>query len=506
MSSDVRDFIRRGTYLLDLKRPGDAIKEFEQALAVAPEDADVLCYMALSFTMLKDPDRAQQYLSRAIVANPNNEWAFRIKALAHLQRDQRTSAYKAATRALQLDPENIECMTMLARCAICIQREEEAKMLAEMLLRQAPESTNGHLILGEVAVIRSELGDAAAHYEKVLELDSTNADALESLAGIRNAHNKYGESVSLLRGALSIDPTQQQRQSSFHDSLKRFSLFGEAYARRKSVAGLLVVMFLAYLSLGVVGYRVFAPGAWFGSAFLGGLAVLVLLGIPFLRGRFFASQSAQLHMLYQNFSRTQRKRTLLALAVGVVAAYGIAALVYRDNRDPKVFLTPISIAVTGLWIYMLAITFRLATLWLSDTWSKMSRREVPQNERGVSFIMAALPTSTVVALGVGLWNGHPMAWLLCLIGIVLSTILYYRHFPLPTGIAVVAVGLVLVVIDWGTPVSASELTLGQFGGIVAALGLILLACVGNRIFRQFWQRRRIRRVLGSVKAEPDLAD
>ena len=175
---------------------------------------------------------------------------------------------------MQLEPENIEALYTLANCALGVDRQEEARVLGEMMVAQAPESRYGHEMLGEVAQLRDELPDAARHFEKALELEPNNAGLLESLANIRNAHNKFGESVSLLRGALSVDPNQQRRQSSFHSSIKRFALFGEAHERRKSVAGLMVIVFIAYLVFGVTAYRILSPGSWFNQVFLVGLVIV----------------------------------------------------------------------------------------------------------------------------------------------------------------------------------------------------------------------------------------
>lgn len=494
---DAREFIRRGNVLLDVNRPGEAIAEFERALAMSPDDAEVLCYIALAFTMLKKPDRALEYVSRAIAANPELEWAFRLKALAHLQKDQRSSAYKAATRAVQLDPEHVDCLTMLGRCALSIDRDEEAKVLAGLIVQQAPESTSGHQLLGDVAETRSDLPDAANHFEKVLELDPSNVDALESLARIRNQHNRFGESVSLLRGALHVDPTKEHRQNSFRDSLKYFSLFGEPHQRRKSVAGLMVSLFLLYLFLGVAVVRALEPGSWFGSAFYSGLAVLVLVGIPVLRTRFFRSQTAPLQMLYQHTSHGQRKRTLLAALVAVGTAYGIAGLVYRDVGDAGVFWVPLSLAVTALWIYMLAITVRLIVFWLSDTWSRVSGSQKSNDEKGLSIIMIALPIATIAALGVGLQAENGTAWFLFLLGAVATAIVYFRRYPVATGAAIVVAGLVIMAMDWGMPGDSTELTLVEVGAFVGSFGVAALGWVGIQELRRYLQRRRLRRLLGS---------
>jgi tetratricopeptide (TPR) repeat protein len=496
MNNEVRRRLQRGDYLLEIQRPSEAVREFEQALAAAPENAEVMCYMARAFAQLKDPDRALDYVSRAIAAKPDDEWAFRIKAHAHLLEDDRASAYKAATRAVQLAPESIECLWMLANCAMAVDRIEEARTLGELLRRQAPESIYGHRILGDVAERLENFAGAARQFEKVLELDAGNANALESLARVRGRFNKYGDSVSLLRGALAIDPNREDRQDSFKISMKRFALFGHAGARRNSVAGMLSTGFLLYLGLGFLASRVIGDRPWFGAVFLYGFVILPLAGIPLLRSRFLASQSAQLKLLYDSLSRQKRRRTLLATGIAIATAYGIAGLIYLDVGDAGVFIWPVAIVVTCCWIYMLAISFYLLVLWLSDTWTRLFKSDIPDDERGVSAGMIALPTVTGVALAIGLYNDHSAAWLVFFAASVATAIVYFRRYQLGTSLFFIVCGVALLLVDLQQQSSIDDLTLGELGLIIAGIGLCGAALRGFGEFRKYWQRRRISRLLG----------
>ncbi|MBT8079592.1 MAG: tetratricopeptide repeat protein [Gammaproteobacteria bacterium] len=493
----LKQLLQRGDYLLDLKRPTDALQEFSRALAIAPEDYEVLCQLARAHAMLGDSERAIDFVQKAIAADPNHQWAFRIKAHVHLLQGQLSSAYKAATTAVYLEPENIECLNMLANCALARQRLEEAKMIAEMLLKQAPESTYGHAILAEVARVRDELPDAAQHYEKVLSLDPNDAHSLESLASIRNAHNKYGESVSLLRGALSVDPNPELRRNSFKDSMNRFALFGQANERRKSVAGLLVMVFIGYLFLGIVLATYVKSWDSFTSYYLSGLGAIVLLGIPFLRRRFFASQSAQMQALYQNFSQQRRKRTLWAIAAVVGCAYGIAALIYLDVGDATIFAFPFGILVTALWVYMLAITVRLVLLWTSDTWTRLIGSDVPTDQRKLSVSAVALPVITFGVLVTVILTDSGVAGVFFLIGSALTAIVYFRHYPTGTGVIMALLGAGLYAFDVITKADGAELSSGVIGLVIGGIGIIGIFAQGFVRLQRYWQRRRVSKIVGA---------
>ncbi len=493
--------IQRGSHLLELGRPGDAVKEFQRALALAPDDSIALCYLAYAFLKLKQPDKTLDYASRAIAADPNNEWPFRIAAHAHLEKDNRKSAYQAATRAVQLSPEDPLSLTLLGDCAYALGRHEEVRVLGELVRRQAPEETYGYHLLGNLAEAEDKIPEAAGHFEKVLELEPNNVEALDALARMRSRHNKFGESVSLLRGALSVDPTHGHRQNAFSDTMKRFAMFGEAFQRRKSVGGLLVMIFAVYLTVCVILFRALGPAEWLNQVILFGLCPVMLLTIPFLRGRFFATQAQQLHQLHENLSRQQRRRNIAAAAVIVVVAFGIAGIVYLDVGDPGVFLVPFALGAWAFWIYMFAITLRLVSLWLSDTWTRLMAKEKPEKERGLTVSMIALPVVAVTSLVIGVSTDHSLAWLTFFVSVVVSALVYFRRYQLATSAFTVVAGLVIVGIDVYTQSSIDDLTLGEFGFFIAGIGAIGLGLRGITELQKYWQRRRIGKLLVGRSAE-----
>ncbi len=493
--------LQRGSHLLELNRPGEAVKEFQRALALVPDDSITLCYLAYAFLKLKQPDETLDYAKRAIAADPNNEWPFRIVAHAHLEKDNRKSAYQAATRAVQLSPEDALSLTLLGDCALALGRNEEVRILGELVRRQAPEETYGYHLLGNLAEVEDKIPEAAAHFEKLLELEPSNVEALDALARMRNRHNKFGESVSLLRGALSVDPTLGHRQNAFSDTMKRFAMFGEAYQRRKSVGGLLVMIFVVYLVACVIAFRALGPATWLNQVILFALCPVMLLTIPFLRGRFFASQAQQLQQLHHNLSRQQRRRNIAAAAVIVLVAFGIAGIVYLDAGDQSVFLVPLALGAWAFWIYMIAITFRLVSLWLSDTWTRLMATEKPEKERGLPVSMIALPIVAAASLIIGLAYDNSLAWLVFFASVVVSALVYFNRYQLATSVFTVVVGLAIVGIDVYTQSSIDDLTLGEVGFLIAGIGGIGLGLRGITEFKKYWQRRRIGKLLVAQSAE-----
>ncbi len=488
--------IQRAEHLLEIKRPEQAIEHLERALSLQPQNAYILCSLSYAFFVLKDNDRALEYAKRATAADPNDEWSYRLQAHVHLRRDRRASAYKAATRAVEIDPESASCLYTLAQCAFHYDRVEEARVLGQMLIRQHPESTDGHRMLADIAMQEEDYAAAAAGYETVLDLDPQDDDAMARLASIRNKHNRYADSASLLRGAVHVDPTSEARRDNLRDSMARFALFGQAYERRKSVGALLVTVFMFYVALGFALAGYLEKGSLMTIAYMAGLPLLLLVGLPMLRGRFLKSQSEQLFALHRSISRQQRRRTLWATTAGLLAAYGIATIVYFDVGDPFAFAMPLYFVVWAMWLYMAAITLRLLTLWLSDSWVRLTKAEVPAAERRLPVFHVVMLIATAAAL-VLVFTTHSEAAALSLFPLLVVTgILYARRYPLGVAFAVFLAGIGLMAFDDATQPDFEDRTVGEFGFMLAAIGIAFVVVIAIRRQRKVWQRRRVAKLVG----------
>lgn len=492
--------LERAEYLLDVNRPGDAVKELERALALRPEDSTTLCLLSRSFLLLKDWGRTLEYAQRALAADPQSEWALRLQACGQLGKGKRKAAYKAATRAVGIDPTNAEGLYLLALCAFELDRNDEAEMLGELLVKQHPTLTNGHVILGDAAAVRGDRAAASRHYEKVVELDPQHDRAMAALAGIRSAHSQYGESVSLLRGAVSVNPNRAARHSELRETMNKFALFGEPGRRSRSVAALLATVFVAYTLLGsALGARLGRPD-WFLTVYMAGLPIIVIVALPLLRSRFFASQSEQLQKLYRNTTRMQRKRSLLTLMIIIATAYGIAGIVYLDRRDLSVFATPVSLLMTAVWFYMLGVTFRLAALWLSDLWRRVTRRDHREIRDRRRTWLWVLPILGVTSLGGSLAFDSPLAALAFAAIAVISAVCYYRCFPLATSLVATLLGGACFAYDLTANRGSPDAFLVGVGAIVITAGLAALTLAINARYRRHRQRRRIVSLVGGVGA------
>jgi tetratricopeptide (TPR) repeat protein len=156
---------------------GQAIKQYEQAIKLAPGHSGALFRLGMIYTNAKEYPKAIEYWKRYLAATNNSPIGYSNLALAQ----QAAGDYKAAESTFQSgikkDPKNqavrINYGLMLAK----IGRIKDALTQFQAVLTPAQAHYN-------VASVFEEMGkpdDARMEYTKALELDPTLADAQERL-------------------------------------------------------------------------------------------------------------------------------------------------------------------------------------------------------------------------------------------------------------------------------------------------------------------------------------
>jgi tetratricopeptide (TPR) repeat protein len=98
--------VTRASVLMNLRNMTGAKEALDKAMAIDPDDANVLATMA-SFKLQNGADReALTYTSKALEANPNLTEAWIIKGTAHGSLGEYEEELKASEQALAISPEN----------------------------------------------------------------------------------------------------------------------------------------------------------------------------------------------------------------------------------------------------------------------------------------------------------------------------------------------------------------------------------------------------------------
>jgi tetratricopeptide (TPR) repeat protein len=126
-------YVVSGDLLLEKYNREDAMPEYQRALAINPNAADVLVSLGEASRQQLDQNKAAEYAEKALKAVPNHVEALQLKADVLISKGKIGEAVKTLKLALAVNPREQRTLARLAACYLLVEGEPPAKQLAELL-------------------------------------------------------------------------------------------------------------------------------------------------------------------------------------------------------------------------------------------------------------------------------------------------------------------------------------------------------------------------------------
>ena len=227
--------------------PKKALAEFEQALALDPNNAEALLNIATIHQGEGKTDLAEHFVQRALAVDPNSTGA--LAQLAELRRDQgqvdeairlfaealeiddsqpflymgvgdvlqRAGRYEQALQAfqhvLELEPDSFKARYNLGVTYSNMGRVEEAVAIYEQALELAPkdfEAPSARNNLGALLLAQGETDRALEHFEAALKAAPYNLESRYNAALIYLDQGRTAEATQQLEEAAKLQPNHEQ--------------------------------------------------------------------------------------------------------------------------------------------------------------------------------------------------------------------------------------------------------------------------------------------------------
>ncbi|WP_298285023.1 tetratricopeptide repeat protein [Acidocella sp.] len=220
--------ILRGRAANEAGDPAGALKAFQAALAIAPENSEALLLLATAEYDLNHYAETARLAGAAMaldLSRPRRSWAMRLAAVAALARNQtgksfeiaheavafdpldpanhcllgrvlwqqrKTKKAEAAYReALRLAPEDVPSLLGFARFLVALTRYREAHELIGRAAAIAPDQTDVLIARAQSAFRMDHIAEARDLALWVLARAATNPEALMVLAKVRSRQNWF---------------------------------------------------------------------------------------------------------------------------------------------------------------------------------------------------------------------------------------------------------------------------------------------------------------------------
>ncbi len=360
---------------LGLGRGPEALRAAETAVGRAPDEAYFHNVHASVLHALDRHEDAFRAAQEAVRLDPGDPDHFTLLASIELQRQRWPEALAAAGNALALNPEHVGAGNLRAMALVRLGRKAEAMETVDYVLERAPENAFSHANQGWNCLHRNDPRRAQDHFREALRLDPELEYAQQGMLEALKARNP------VYRAMLAYFLWQARQSQRFQWAFIIGIFFAGRIARGLSDAQPhlnwlwwpLLGLFYAFIYLSWTAMPLFnlllcfdrfgrhvltrdqrRGAAWFGGAFLAGLAALawwLLTGS--LAGLAATVTLAVLSIcVAATFNRTGRARLILGGCTVALAAVAVTAgvLLQREHSAGLTLTTAFAFGFVGFQI------------------------------------------------------------------------------------------------------------------------------------------------------------
>jgi predicted O-linked N-acetylglucosamine transferase (SPINDLY family) len=218
-------------------RLGAAETLYRKVLAIAPDNADVLCNFGTVLALQGKMEQAAAAWRQAIAVKPGMAAAYSNLgvALRHLGRSE--EAARVARQAAALSPGDADVFNTLGLVELDLGREMEALAAWRSAIAIRPDHAVAHSNLGAALLRQDRLDDAVSSLSRAIALQPDLADAHSNLGAALKGLGRLDEAVAACRRAIAINPGHADAHSNLGAALTDQCRLDEAEtACRKAVA------------------------------------------------------------------------------------------------------------------------------------------------------------------------------------------------------------------------------------------------------------------------------
>lgn len=239
------DRFARGSELMDADKFDEAAAEFQAALALEPENPDIMAALGGAFLDMGSYDASVDILNQALAIDAEHPLAlsnlcgalalrgddalsvcqqalavnegdadtYNGLGVAYGQQGQFDEAITAFQEAIQLDPEHEWAHNNLGFAYLSLEQFDEAIAALQEAVRVAPGNLTAQLNLAQAYAITEQYEDAIAAYQAALRLAPQRADLNIDIAVAYTRLDRPEEAIAAFETYLALVPDSADREA-----------------------------------------------------------------------------------------------------------------------------------------------------------------------------------------------------------------------------------------------------------------------------------------------------
>lgn len=205
--SNLYEILNKAQIAISLGKYQLAIKLSQDVLSIAPNNAFAYYNLALSYLLLKNYDKAEEFIKLALSFEPNLENSLVLYCVILFKKEQYQAASEKADEALKINPDNETAIYFKACIFNKLKKYKEAEWYIKKALELSPNSNSYHLKLAEIYSDTNRKNLAEQEYLAALKLEPNDSISLNNYGMhilAKNWRDKKG--LELLRASLRNKP------------------------------------------------------------------------------------------------------------------------------------------------------------------------------------------------------------------------------------------------------------------------------------------------------------
>jgi tetratricopeptide (TPR) repeat protein len=206
----------------------EAAALYENALVFAPRTPELLHVLGVLHTNMDEPQRAVDYLARAVGLSPNSSQIVNNLGIALHQSGRTEEAIRCFERALQLDPKNAGAAANLGNALYQTQDFVPAIRALEIALSLEPKLSEVRSNLGHCFLKSGDPEKAAEHFRTALKTNPQFRTALEGMAESMSALEQFGDAIPIRQKIVDLNPDDPAALVNLAGALQEMDRFDDA--------------------------------------------------------------------------------------------------------------------------------------------------------------------------------------------------------------------------------------------------------------------------------------
>jgi tetratricopeptide (TPR) repeat protein len=221
VSSEFSAPVEAARALLEIGRDAEAARILRDVVRTDPHDAIALGLLAEAVRDA-DPSESDAAAKAALAIEPDNAWVVTIAAWSADAVRNTDETIRLIRTAQALDPTSVYVHRSAAQL-LAVHREtrSEALAAATRAIELAPNDADTWVAAGNASIGSERLDEARTYYEYALRLDPTNLVAQRNLAEVHDARGSMMHAMELLNTLVAVNPTDHASRARIDEVAKR---------------------------------------------------------------------------------------------------------------------------------------------------------------------------------------------------------------------------------------------------------------------------------------------